>query len=210
MDQEPRVRNPEAALIKTLEQFFENPVEHGAKLARLGKQEGYELLSPYLPVMHERAADNQEAQAILVMLRQPEWVWRSCENDYNLRFFGFEDEGTFVPAGYYIVGRGETGEHRVLDVSGDIADNVVGASCKDPREEYEPRSVRYKIWRRGGAYWVVAVGRVVDLVKNGFDKKEVCLTEGRGYLKKVPAYADVSKLDTVEEAREKKAALTQA
>ena len=132
-----------------------------------------------------QAANDKISLGVLTMLRQPEWSWCDCENDRYLRFFGFVAEDKFQAVGYYVTGRQETGETRVFETPGETAEFVVGDVCEDPRAEYKTQSVRHKVYRSSNKYWVVAIGRIVDLVNAGVDRKDVLATNNKGYFKKV-------------------------
>jgi len=204
-----RVRNPETAMIVAVQAFFSDPAMHGAKLARIARQEHYGLIQPYVQALYEQARDKKDktALAVATMLRQPEWVWRSTNNP-EVRLFGFHEEDSFVASGYYVTGRMETGETRVFKQPGDTGSLEILEACDDPRLDYEARSIRHKVWKCQNRYWVVAVGRVIDLIKAGIDRRNVELSKGKGYFKKVPAYSRVKgPFSTPDEAREARATL---
>lgn len=170
--------------------FQDEPVKWAKELAALGRKEGYDYIRPTVVMLEDCHPDNKKVIGLLTMLRQPEWVWKDCTNDPAIRFFGIQTGDEYETRGYYVTGKYETGEVHILAEFGDTADYVVGTEVlTDPREEYEARTLKTKIWKRQDKYFVVLVGRVVDLIKQGVRKEDVRLSGGKGYFAKVPAYA---------------------
>jgi len=197
-----------ATLVHASCYFQDEPRKWAKELAGVAKVEGYEYIQPTVEMLEECHPDNREVMGLLTMLRQREWEWRDCTNDPSIRFFGISRDGKFVARGYYVVGRHETGEVHVLRDFGQTANYVVGkSSLRDPREEYEARAVRAKVWHRKKKYFVVMVGRVVDLVKYGFAKQDVKETGGKGYFGRFPAFAVLDGPYDKEEAKSIKSSL---
>lgn len=171
--------------------FQDDPKKWATELASVGKTEGYDYIQPTVAMLEECHPENEEVMGLVTMLRQPEWQWRTCENDDKIRFFGIPDEdGTLIARGYYVQGKFETGAVNVLHEFGDTADNVVSTSVvEDPRDEYEARALKIKVWKRRNKYFLVMTGRVVDLVLYGFPGDEIKETGGRGYFGRFPAFA---------------------
>jgi hypothetical protein len=202
--------DPHETLVKASALFEKNPTEWGKALAELGRSEGYEYIRETVLMLQEAHADNRQCTGILLLLRQPDWQWRSCTNQPHLRFFGLPDaNGEFIPQGYYIIGKYETGETKVLLRPGRTAHYVVGEEIiTDPRESYVEKALKVKVWKRQNKYWLVLVGRVIDLVKYGISKEDIRETGGTGYFSRFPAFAVADGPYSKEEAQEAKSSLS--
>lgn len=188
--------------------FQDDPQKWAAELARVGKEEGYAYIEPTVVMLEDCHPGNKEVMQRLTLLRQPEWEWRSCENDDRIRFFGIPEDGKFVARGWYVTGRYETGDVKILRDFDDTANYTVGPDIlKDPRDAYEVRKLKAKVWKKNKNYFLVLAGRVIDLAKEGFRRTEIKETQGRGYFGKFPAFAVLYGPMTKEEAQASKEAL---
>jgi hypothetical protein len=202
--------DPHETLVKASAMFDQDPTTWGKHLADLGRTQGYDYIRETVLMLQGVHANNRQCAGILMLLRQPEWQWRNCENEPALRFFGLPDEnGTFIPQGYYVTGKYETGETKVLLRPGRTAHYIVGEELvQDPRETYEEKALKVKVWKRQNKYWLVLVGRVIDLVKYGFGKEDIKETGGAGYFARFPAFAVADGPYSKEEAQAAKSSLS--
>jgi hypothetical protein len=190
--------------------FDQDPTLWSDRLAEVGRSKGYDYIKETVLMLQDCHQDDKKALGLLMLLRQPEWEWKDCENDENIQFFGLTEDDVFVAQGYYITGKHETGEVRVLLRPGRTANYIVGMKViEDPREAYKEHALRMRVWKRYRKYWVVLAGRVVDLAKYGFTKEDIRETGGRGYFSQYPAFAIIEgPCKTKEEARSLKSALS--
>ena len=190
-----------------IREFARDPRKHAKTLADIGKREGYEHIKPTVLNLWD-SCRVPEARDYLVLLRQPDWEWRGGDKRHII-FFGVDTEGEFLALGNYTTGPQETGNIAVLNIPGAIKEYVIGEVCKDPRGAYVAQVVKPKVYRDAAQYYVVLVGRFIDLVRRGIDKATIELTHGRGYLGASPAFARVGgPFITAGDAREAKTNIT--
>ena len=197
--------NPQdlSAIGTLIREFARDPRKHTKTLTDIGRREGYEHIKPTVLNLWE-ACRVPEARDYLVVLRQSDWEWRGCETRHTT-FFGVESDGEFMALGRYTTGPQETGNLVILNTPGMVKEHVIGEVCKDPRGAYVTQVVKPKVYRDAAQYYVVLVGRFIDLVRRGIDKATIELTHGRGYLGSSPAFARVGgPFNTVGDAREAK------
>jgi hypothetical protein len=196
-----------SAIGTIIREFARDPREHSKTLAAIGKREGYEHIKPTVLNLWESCRVSW-ARDYLVMLRQPDWEWRGCETRHTI-FFGVKSKSEFMALGRYVTGPQETGNLVILNIPGMIKEHVIGEVCKDPRGSYVSQVVKPKVYRDAAQYYVVLVGRFIDLVRRGIDKATIELTHGRGYLGSSPAFARVGgPFNTAGGAREAKTNIT--
>jgi hypothetical protein len=174
------------------------------------KEEGYEFVKPTLHNLESKVIQTADRVA-LTTLRRPEWQWFRAESEdgkllENIRFFGLEVKEKLVIRGYYISGRVETGFPVVLAVD-DIHQGFRPVQeCEDPMPLSVTRRIKAKVYKTEGHYWLAQVGRIVDLVRNGFPMEQIKLTNDKGYLASEPAFVLAQgPFDTVDAARAAKA-----
>ena len=188
-------------------EFALDPKKHTTALAGISSREGYAQIKPTVLNLWD-SCRVPGARDYLVLLRQPEWEWRGCDKRHII-FFGIEAEGEFLALGNYVTGPQETGNLAVLNIPGAIKEYVIGEVCEDPRGAYVAQVVKPKVYRDAAQYYVVLVGRFIDLVRRGIDKATIELTHGRGYLGSSPAFARVGgPFSTAGDAREAKIHIT--
>jgi len=177
------VLNPEGKLSEAVAQFGSAPAASGERIAHLGREVGYHFIQSTLWAM-EQVHTSGKAADVLTLLRQPEWVWYETE-DPNVKVFGVPVLGNeWEVRGIYRMGRQETG---AVEIGGPDMP-LPTREAADPRDVYKPRRVRTLVYKINGLYNVVAAGRVVDLVKAGFNN--IRHTHGKGYLgKRAAAFA---------------------
>jgi hypothetical protein len=199
------MRNPQdlSAFGTIVREFYKDPPKYAEMLLVIGEREGYEEIKPTLLNLWDSCRVPQ-ARDLLVALRQPEWEWRECKTRHTT-FFGVEYEGEFMALGYYVTGPQETGDFAILNTPGGNNTYVMGEVCKDPRGGAVSQKVKPKVYRDSSEYYVVLVGRFIDLVSRGIDKAKIELTHGRGYLGGSPAFVRVKgPFSAVGDAREAK------
>jgi hypothetical protein len=190
-----------------IREFSLDPRKHAKTLADIGKREGYEHIKPTVLNLWD-SCRVPKARDYLVLLRQPDWEWRGCD-ERHIIFFGIEAEGEFLALGNYVTGPQETGDLAVLNIPGAVKEHVIGEVCNDPRGAYTAQVVKPKVYREASEYYVVLVGRFIDLLHRGVDKATIELTHGRGYLGSSPAFARVEgPFNTAGDAREAKTVIT--
>jgi len=196
-----------SAIGTIVREFARDPREHAKTLADIGRREGYDHIKPTVLNLWDSCRVPQ-ARDYLVLLRQPDWEWRGCETRHII-FFGVDTEGGFLALGNYTTGPQETGELAVLNIPGAIKAHVIGEVCEDPRGAYVTQVVKPKVYRDAAQYYVVLVGRFIDLARRGIDKATIELTHGIGYLGSSPAFARVGgPFSTAGDAREAKTNIT--
>ena len=184
-------------------EFYTDPNKYAEMLRVIGEREGYAEIKPTVLNLWD-ACRVPKARDLLVALRQPEWEWRGCETRHTA-FFGVKSEGEFMALGYYVTGPQETGEFAILNTPGVTKTYVMGEVCKDPRDDSVSQRVKPKVYRDSSEYYVVLVGRFIDLARRGIDKAKIELTHGRGYLGGSPAFVRVEgPFSAVGDAREAK------
>jgi len=169
-------------------------------------------------ILEDAYGELPEARDVIVMLRQPEWLWVETE-DHNRLFFGTQNSLGFKVRGCYYTGALETEDIHIFREEVELED---WKSAKDPRE-YVRKATKRKVYRRNSQYFVVEVGRVVDLIHKGYEKSAIVLTsripafvrnlflpentvDNGPYLKRFPGYVILSGPHDKEEAQEKKLA----
>ena len=191
-----------------------DPERIGERIAQIGKQEGYDYIKPSLDALesfHRTSPIPEDVRKkvldVITLLKQPEWEWRRDRSKDNICYFGRIEDGKFLARGQYLTGVEETGDTELFEVEEPIdCDNVTA----DPRQMYCPGNVRMKIFRDRGHYWLVRIGRVVDLIRNGFSTDQIVKTGWKGYFRRVAAYVKVGgPFQNVEEARQAKASANQ-
>ena len=184
-----RIRNPKRALKGWLRDLHKDPESYTQSIAQLAEQEGYKFIRESI-LKAEAATKDLASQIHFLLLLQPDWEWRQSFEDRSVFFFGLNtNQSGFIPKGWYVTGFHETGD---LEFFGDeVIDPamIISEICDDPRGLGDMRESKLKVYRKHGKYFVVAVGRIVDLVNEGFDRATLVLTQGKGYLKRFPAYA---------------------
>jgi hypothetical protein len=198
-----RIRNPKRALKGWVRDLIKDPEKYTQSIAQLSKQEGYQYIREAVLTAEAKSKD-LTSQIHLLLLLQPDWEWRQSFQDRSVFFFGLNtNQSGFIPKGWYVTGFHETGD---LEFFGDeVLDPtmIISEICDDPRGLGDIRSSKTKVYRKHGKYFVVAVGRVVDLVHEGFDRAALILTQGKGYFKRFPAYAIIhGPFEDSEQARE--------
>ena len=191
-----------------------DPERIGKRIAEIGKQEGYDYIKPSLDALeqfHRTSKISEDVRRkvldVITLLKQPEWEWRR-DRAKNICYFGrLGDDGKFLARGQYLLGPQETGDTELFEAEEPVScDNV----SMDPRKMYCPGNVRMKIFRERGRYWLVRIGRIVDLIRNGFKIDQIEKTGWKGYFNRVAAYVRVGgPFRTVEEARQAKASANQ-
>ena len=203
-----------AELSQYMAQLKDDPQGAGDRIAAIGKHKGYDYIKDEvgeLEKFYRKADISEEKRAeiltVLTMLRQPEWVWHRDKSKGNVYYFGTLEESGVQVRGQYVTGPEEIGD---VSVYIDQEPVELGNVTVDPRNLYEPMNVRTKIYKERGRYWLVKIGRVVDLIKkHGFSKDNVIRTGWKGYFKKVAAYAKFKgPFDDVNKARQAKASTT--
>jgi len=161
--------------------LFEQDARAGAlALAELIRDYGYAQIRPYLLPLSGRYHDFRHRDA-LILLRQPDWVWRACLEASSIRIYGVESAGEFVALGYYATGDKETGIMHMLDVPGELSGMTLGAPVPDPRSESAIQAVRPEVLLRKRRYWAVLRGRVIDLVRAGCSREDIIRVGRRFY-----------------------------
>ena len=190
---------PAQSALRLGDEFPNNPEKSGKRLAELGRLKGYHVILPVVNTLWD-SCTKQEDREILAFLRQPEWEWRQWADDPDVCIAGLYQDGEYVPVGFYATGEKEDGVFSTLDLEGSPEQlQYVAGAVEDPRPDVKPR-----LLIQDGGYFFVLVGRLQELLRAGYDRTQVILTRGKGYLHKHEAYVVRSGPLSADKAREEK------
>lgn len=175
--------------------------------AALITEHGYAAVQPVLERLDTPELD-ETSRYLLTALRRPEWTWFDSETREGrsspVKFFGLTVSGVQKIRGYYITGKYETGSFEVLQFDDYHGAHRPTAECLDPMELSETRPVKAKVYRTAGEYYIAKVGRIVDLLRAGFESAKIRYNTD-GYFD-APAYVlDSGPFPNVDAARAAKA-----
>jgi hypothetical protein len=124
-----------------------------------------------------------EKYALAVQLRQPEFVWMFADEITDRVFFGVREEGEFSPRGYYYTRFYEDGHLNILYPDAECLQQTYTKEMRnDPITMYKQKKTKFRTLRKGTKHYVVEVGRIVDLVKFGYDRKDIHTTQNIPFL----------------------------
>lgn len=164
-------------LRRHVQDFTETPESSGRDIARLGNQYGYSFVRPSLRILEDRCKGPSDARDVLTMLRQPEWLWVRTDDPKRL-IFGIQRAGGFQPLGFYYVGSLETGDIHIFQAPVVCTEYT---PAQDPRDKVTA-PLKQKVFKRPSGYYLVDVGRIVDLLRKGYARTAIVLT---GFPKKL-------------------------
>jgi hypothetical protein len=189
---------PAAECLQLATEFISLPEKSGKKLADIGRKHGYHVILPTVNSLWVTCADQQHRE-LLAFLRQPEWVWRQLADEEDTFVAGVvqSDTGRFLAVGTYKTGEEE---FTTFDLEGTgVVCNYLPGDVPDPRPRVKPR-----LYCKNKKYYVALVGKVAELVRAGYDRAHISLTEGKGYFGRHEAYVIKSGPLDADKAREEK------
>ena len=172
------------ALFERARQFTDDPRTAARLIARMGRKYGYSFIQPAAITLEQiHCNEDLEKYAIAVQLRQPEYVWKRAKGVKDRIFFGVMEEEQFSPRGYYLIKLKEDGRLTILFPDADpLHQEFTTSPDRNPIDCYKARKTKFRTLRVGSQYYVVEVGRIVDLVKYGYDRTSIQTTYKIQYL----------------------------
>ncbi len=126
------IRLPAEALLSYTQSFADDPQKYSLKIKHLADQEGYGFVKCTLDFLMQETKG--KALTYVVLLRQPEWIWRQNMRSLPQKVFGFIEEGSFKAWGHYVIGPHENGQ---IIVYTECQETVTSTDEEeDPRKGY--------------------------------------------------------------------------
>jgi hypothetical protein len=160
------IKRPAEALLGYTRSFADDPQKYSIKIKSLADQEGYNFIKGTLDYLMQETTG--KARAYVVLLRQPEWVWRQDKNILTRKVFGFNEGGEFTAWGFYVTGPQENG--RITVYAECREESVKGMDIGDPRRGFLFRTTRSRLkstmWLpfRGLAWLKNSAKSVINLI----------------------------------------------
>jgi hypothetical protein len=173
-----RVRNPEKRLIKACEQFEEDPKKNGKLLARLGKQEGFEFIEPYVDGLRV-ISKSEEAKRVADLLTQPKWTFHKTSNR-NVMVFGVGKEEFEVLGTYCCAPGPHMGD---VKLTSSVKGLTILEAVATPLKGTKVCTVKQKVWRDGRKYFIINGSKSREELLEYYDEDRIEESPRKGFMR---------------------------
>jgi hypothetical protein len=176
-----KIDNVEAAVLNAVRHFEESPVQHGDTLFAVAKQEGYEVVRPYIHGLLD-IAETPESYSVAVSLAQPDWTFYQT-NRQGVSMLVIDH----INGSEHVAGHQKVGEKAVnFEIPHDLYHT--GQVALSPLARKPLAKIKRKLWKSRGRYFVVAGSKDVEALKAAHSSSKLVKAPSWGFLSQFKAY----------------------